>query len=192
MQFLCKNAIEQGRPGTFVSFVENGAKLRRNFARFNWDVRSLEKKGLVSILDLIQSPKRKGIEANFNFIMDQIELTESKGLVIDSLNAMMVSLLGNKAEARSFAGLTKKFLETTGCTALLIQELPWARTDFGLGFEEFLVDGVIALDTTIGSTRVRRQLFIPKMRGTNHSLDLFDYNIASEGITIAQLPLSNM
>ncbi len=81
----------------------------------------------------------------------------------------------------------KKILEEAQCTTLLLVEIPWNKTDIGSGFEEFVADSLIVLESSLDRFRIRRRLYIPKMRGTNHSLECHDFYITPQGIDISTL-----
>ena len=186
-QFLYNGATKYGENGVYVSFVESANKLKRDALRFGWNFEKLIKEKKVRFLDLIQAMGEKGVEANFSVMMTEIELTGAKRVVIDSLSAM-TTYIETKADARTFIGVLNRFLEKAGCTSILLVEMPWGKSDIGSGFEEFLADGLIVLESTIDRFRVRRMLFVPKMRGCNHDLSCYDFFISTGGIAVSPIP----
>jgi circadian clock protein KaiC len=188
IEFLYNGAKRHNQKGVYASFVESSSKLTRDMARFNWDLASLAGEGKLSILDLIQTIGQDGYETNLEVIMSYIKKIGAKRLVIDSLSAMM-TYIQTKAEARSFMGIMNKFLEEVKCTTILILEMPWGRTEVGAGFEEFMADGLLILDSSLESFKVRRRLYIPKMRGVDHALDCFDFYITPDGINVSPIPV---
>jgi circadian clock protein KaiC len=119
----------------------------------------------------------------------EIEQAGAKRVVIDSLSAMTASF-ENKASVRAFIGTLYRFLEKSGCTSLLLLEMPWGKIEIGHGFEEFLADGLIVLESLIDRFKVRRLLFVPKMRGCDHDLSCYDFYISNGGISVAPVPTS--
>jgi len=188
-QFLYNGAMKYGENGVYVSFVESVEKLKRNALKLGWDFEKLAKERKVRFLDLIQTIGEKGVEANFSVMMSEIESVAAKRVVIDSLTAM-TTYIETKADARTFIGMLNKFLEKAGCTSLLLVEMPWGKDDIGSGFEEFLADGLIVLKSAIDRFRVRRMLFVPKMRGCDHDLSCYDFFISTGGIDISSIPTS--
>jgi KaiC/GvpD/RAD55 family RecA-like ATPase len=71
----------------------------------------------------------------------------------------------------------------------MISEVPWGKQQLGTNFEEFLGDGLIVLDASFDNSRVRRRIYIPKMRGTEHRLEGYDYYITKEGFALAPTPI---
>ncbi|MBE3116780.1 hypothetical protein IMZ68_06200, partial [Candidatus Bathyarchaeota archaeon] len=139
------------------------------------------------ILDLMQSVGEDSVATNFEAIMTAVKTSGANRLVIDSLTAM-TSYIKTKEEARSFISLMVKVLEDVNCTTLLLLEIPWRKSEIGSGFEEFLADSMIVLESTLERLKIKRRLFIPKMRGTNQSLNCFDFYITSDGIGVSTLP----
>jgi len=188
-QFLYNGATKFGEKGVYVTFVESTNKLKRDALRLGWDFEKLIKEKKIGFLDLIQTSGEKGIDANFAVMMAEIEMTGAKRVVIDSLTAM-TTFIHTKADARTFVGMLNNFLERSGCTSILLVEVPWGKTDIGSGFEEFLADGLIVLESSIDGFRVRRMLFVPKMRGCNHDLSCYDFFISEDGIAVSPIPTS--
>jgi len=189
LQFLYSGATKYGENGIYVTFVESVSKLKRDAVQFGWDFEKLTKEKKVGFLDLMQATGKEGLEANFAVMMTEIELAGAKRIVVDSLSAM-TTYIETKADARTFVGMVNRLLENAGCTSILLVEMPWGKSDIGSGFEEFLADGLIVLKSSIDGFRVRRMLFVPKMRGINHDLSCYDFFISTDGITVSPIPTS--
>lgn len=186
-QFLIGGGGSCGEKGVYATFVEGAEKIRRDMLKFNWDLARAESERRLCVFDLIESASERSVAANLDMIMSAVKTLEAKRLVIDSLTSM-TAYIKTKEEARSFISIMKKILEEAKCTTLLLAEIPWNRNEIGMGFEEFVADSLIVLESTLDHFRIKRRLYIPKMRGTNHSLDCHDFYITSEGISISALP----
>jgi len=189
LQFLYDGATKYGENGIYVTFIESVDKLKRDALKIGWDFEKLIKEKKVRFLDLMQATGEKGLEANFAVMITEIELASAKRIVVDSLSAM-TTYIETKADARTFVGMVNRLLENAGCTSILLVEVPWGKSDIGSGFEEFLADGLIVLKSSIDGFRVRRMLFVPKMRGVNHDLSCYDFFISTDGITVSPIPTS--
>jgi circadian clock protein KaiC len=190
VQFIYSGASLHNQAGIYASFVESAAKLKRDMLRFGWDLDELEKGGKLSVIDLVQAASERGVEANLAELISRVTKIGAKRLVVDSLSAIM-TYIQTRAQARSFISVMSKMLENTGCTTLLILEVPWGKREIGMGFEEFLADGLIVLESSLENTKVRRKIYIPKLRGVDHSLDCYDFYITSEGISVSNIPVAN-
>lgn len=189
LQFLYSGATKYGENGVYATFVESVDKLKRDALRLGWDFDNLNSQNKVRFVDLLQTTGEEGLAANLNILSTEIKQLGAKRVVIDSLTAM-TTYVETKAEARTFVGLLNKVLARAGCTSILLVEMPWGKHDIGSGFEEFLADGLIVLESTIEGFRVRRMLFVPKMRGVNHDLNCYDFFISTEGIDVSPIPTS--
>ena len=187
LQFLYDGATKYGEKGIYVTFIESVDKLKMDALKLGWDFEKLMKEKKVRFLDLIQTISEKGAEANLAFVMTELKQLGAKRVVIDSLSAM-TAYFETKANARAFIGMLNKFLEKAGCTSILLVEMPWGKSEIGSGFEEFLADGLIVLESTIDRFRVRRMLFVPKMRNCNHDLSCHDFFLSNKGITVSPIP----
>ncbi|WXG47229.1 MAG: ATPase domain-containing protein [Candidatus Atabeyarchaeum deiterrae] len=186
-QFIYNGAKHYSEPGVYVTFVEPSTKLKRDMLQFHWDFNMLEQEGKATVIDLVQMIGEKAVYVNLDAMMTAIHSLGAKRLVIDSLSALM-AFIHTKSEARSLIGTLTKFLENSKCTTLLIQEVPWGVKQIGMGFEEFMTDGLIVLESSLEQLQIRRRLYIPKMRGTNHALNCYDFYITPEGISISNAP----
>jgi circadian clock protein KaiC len=185
-QFLFNGATENAETGIYATFVESADKIKRDMLKFNWDIAKLEQEHKIAVLDLIQAASEKSVATNLDIIMSAVKTLGANRLVIDSLTSM-TTYIKTKEEARSFVSMMKKIVEEAKCTTLLLVEIPWNKTEIGSGFEEFVADGLIILESSLDRFRIKRRLYIPKMRGTNHSLDCHDFYITQEGINISTL-----
>ena len=187
LQFLVYGAIKCGENGVYASVIESGEKLKRNARRFGWDLDLLEKEGKVQLVSL-QSTMKAGVSTALETVLEALHTVGAKRLVFDSLSALMTAF-ESTAEARSFLHIMLKFLEAANCTTIMISEVPWGKQQLGTSFEEFLGDGLVVLESSFDSSRVRRRIYIPKMRGTENRLEGYDYYITREGFALAPTPI---
>ncbi len=187
LQFLYYGATRYGENGVYASVIESGDKLKRNARRFGWDLDRLEREGKLQLVSL-QSTMKAGVSTALETVLESLHSINARRLVFDSLSALMTAFESN-AEARSFLHIMVKFLEGASCTTIMISEVPWGKRQLGTNFEEFLGDGLIVLDASFDDSRVRRRLYIPKMRGTEHRLEGYDYYLTREGFALAPTPI---
>ncbi len=187
LQFLYHGAVRCGENGVYASVIESGEKLKRNARRFGWDLDKLEKEGKLALVSL-QSTMKAGVSTALETVLEALHSINARRLVFDSLSALMTAF-ESPAEARSFLHIMIKFLEAANCTTLMVSEVPWGKQQLGTNFEEFLGDGLIVLDASFDNSRVRRRIYIPKMRGTEHRLEGYDYYITRDGFALAPTPI---
>ena len=177
LQFLYHGATRCGENGVYASVIESGEKLKRNGLRFGWDFSRLEAENKLRLVSL-QSTMKAGVSTALETVLEALHSMNAKRLVFES-----------NAEARSFLHIMVKFLEAANCTTLMISEVPWGKQQLGTNFEEFLGDGLVILDASFDNSRVRRRVYIPKMRGTEHRLEGYDYYITRDGFSLAPTPI---
>lgn len=187
LQFLYHGATRCGENGVYASVIESGTKLKRNANRFGWDLDRLEREGKLQLVSL-QSTMKAGVSTALETVLESLHALNTRRLVFDSLSALMTAF-ESTAEARSFLHIMIKFLEGANCTTLMVSEVPWGKRQLGTNFEEFLGDGLIVLDASFDNSRVRRRVYVPKMRGTEHRLEGYDYYITREGFSLAPTPI---
>src|SRR5256712_12265578 len=187
LQFLYHGAPRCGENGVYASVIESGEKLKRNGLRFGWDLNRLESENKLRLVSL-QSTMKAGVSTALETVLEALHNMNAKRLVFDSLSALMTAFESN-AEARSFLHIMVKFLEAANCTTMMISEVPWGKQQLGTNFEEFLGDGLVILDASFDNSRVRRRVYIPKMRGTEHRLEGYDYYITRDGFSLAPTPI---
>lgn len=187
LQFLYHGATRCDENGVYASVIESGEKLKRNAKRFGWDLERLERERKLQIVSL-QSTMKAGVSTALETVLESLHEINARRLVFDSLSALMTAF-ESQAEARSFLHIMVKFLEGANCTTLMVSEVPWGKRQLGTSFEEFLGDGLIVLDATFDNSRVRRRVYVPKMRGTEHRLEGYDYYITREGFSLAPTPI---
>jgi len=187
LQFLYHGATRCGENGVYASVIESEGKLKRNAKRFGWDLDRLEREGKLQLVSL-QSTMKAGVSTALETVLESLHSINARRLVFDSLSALMTAF-ESQAEARSFLHIMVKFLEGANCTTLMVSEVPWGKRQLGTSFEEFLGDGLIVLDASFDNSRVRRRVYVPKMRGTEHRLEGYDYYITREGFSLAPTPI---
>jgi KaiC/GvpD/RAD55 family RecA-like ATPase len=150
---------------------------------FGWDIAALQSMGKFKIYKMnlhTEDNVEKQIEEELKVIARLVKQMGCKRLVIDSSTAfgLWVPDIGKvRYLLYTFADNLKDF----GCTTILISETKDSKTDYSaFGVEEFVSDGVIVLYFTPPN----RNIFIRKMRGTNHSKSVHPFLITDMGIEV--------
>ncbi|MEM4959707.1 MAG: ATPase domain-containing protein [Nanopusillaceae archaeon] len=179
-QFLLEG-LKRGEKGIYFSLEETREDLLDDIERFGWKeiILEKEKEGKFLIHNILPS----SIDKISSEIIRYTNLLQPQRIVIDS-----ITLMENAWETyqdigklrRSIFSLIKE-LKSKKITILLLSE---AKKD-EIGFEEFLVDGVIKLYYLAKS--LPRALQITKMRKTKHSLELIPFEITDNGIILKKI-----
>jgi len=143
-QFLYYGAAEYGENGIYVSLAEGREAFMKNMDSFGLDFEKLEREGKVKVLDLV-TVKEEGVSTILERILSEIHELKAKRLVIDSFTAI-AHAFNEKIDARIILHtILGKMVRQTGCTTLLVIEVPKGEERMGLGIEEFVADGIFLL-----------------------------------------------
>ena len=188
MEFIVHGAVEFNEPGVFVSFEENVADLKKNFASLGYDLDRLIKEKKMAIdhvfLDrnLILETGEYDLDALFIRLGYAIDSIGAKRVALDTIEVLF-SGLSNHALLRSELVRLFRWLKDRGITAVVTGEKGDAQlTRYGL--EEYIADCVITLDSRVTEQVVTRRLRIVKYRGSAHGTDEYPFLIGREGIVI--------
>lgn len=183
MQYLVNGALNDKQPGVYVSFNETPEILSLYMSQYGWDLDSLIDEGLLSILRLEPSDIMQVIREDYGEVRDTIKSLEAKRFVLDPLstfNIIVKDPFEQKMSLLKFCGWLRK----NECTSFMTVEADMTpHTISGVGFEEFVADGVILL-YNIQMRNVRQNaLEVLKMRGSNHSRKIVPF-IFENGIKV--------
>ena len=200
IQYLYYGAKKYNEPGIYVTLDERPELIRQDMLRFGWDIRELEQRNLLYIIDGsiakigIPSEEQFSLPAT-GFDLDKLLLEimrvskriNAKRVAIDSIPALGFNY-ENENEIRKAVLKLSYLLARTGVTSVMTSEIDETSNRFGkFGVEEYVVDGVILLHYMGVGTQANRTLHIRKMRATQHSEDLHPIKITPNGIEIHKL-----
>lgn len=174
-----KNLYENG---IYVSFAERKDFFFDNMKEFGLDFEKLESNGNFKFLDMMTT-REKAISSAFEIVLREVLAIDAKRLVIDSFSAM-AQAFERKIDARILLHMLNKLMRKTGCTTLLLVEVPRGSVTLGLGFEEFVADGIIQFETIHEKEGIQKRAVILKMRGTNHNYHYSNIVISDKGISL--------
>ena len=182
-QYLYHGASELGETGVYVSFVERENVFLRNMAKFGLNFEKLTTEGKFKFMDMITPGSQEFSMDTINFVLREVQSMNARRLVIDSFTAL-ASTFKKDTDARVILHLLEKLMREMDCTSLLLVEVPTGHTDLGLGFEEFVVYGLILFEAMREQLGLRKRAMICKMRGTNHSQNYCNIVISSQGLSL--------
>ena len=179
LHFLFEGA-RSGQPGILATFQENRTQLGRIVAGFGWSLESKNmhvlSRGLVDIY----------IDEWVYELLDLIESTKAKRVVIDSLPDVMTAA-GDAARFREWMFSLVQRCTRQGISLLMtleVAELYDIRHVSEQGLSH-LADNVIVLQYAKNTAHVTRTLTVLKTRATQHDHAVRRYEITAEGLTLA-------
>lgn len=194
IEFIVRGAVQYGEPGVIMSFEEKPEDLETNVASLGFDLKKLQKDGLIRI-DHVHI-ERSEIEETGEYDLDGLFIR--LGYAIDSIGARRVIL---DTIENLFGGLTNDgilraelrrlftWLKDKGVTAVITGE----KGDGTLtrqGLEEYVSDCVILLDHRVTAQISTRRLRIVKYRGSVHGTNEYPFLIDEDGISV--LPITSL
>lgn len=180
--YLYHGAKNLDENGIYVSFAERGEFFFDNMKKFGLDFEKLESKNKFRFLDMMTT-REKALSQTFEVVLREVLVIGAKRLVIDSFSAM-AQAYKKKIDVRIMLHMIYKLMRKTGCTTLLLVEVPRGSEKLGLGFEEFVADGIIQFETINEKEGIRKRAVILKMRGTNHNHHYCNILITDKGISL--------
>lgn len=193
-EFIVRGALQFGEPGVFMAFEEKAEELEMNMASLGFDLRKLQKDGLVKI-DHVHIDKSE-IEETGEYDLDglfirlgyAIDTIGAKRVVLDTIENLF-SGLSNQAVLRAELRRLFGWLKSKGVTAIITGE----KGEGSLtreGLEEYVSDCVILLDHRVTNQISTRILRIIKYRGSVHGTNEYPFLIDEDGISV--LPITSL
>jgi len=205
MQFIYQGIVENDEPGLFVTFDEMPDKLRQDMMKFGWNVKELEDNNLLGIVDVTSARAGAPSEEARALLPGQLDFDKmlvdilaiarnigAKRLVIDSIPAMVFHL--GESELRKSILKLSYVVARSGMTTLITTEVPEQPLGGGgalhfsrYGVEEYISDGVLLLSFLGVGAQATRTIYIRKMRGTKHSMEIHPMEITDKGMVVRKI-----
>jgi circadian clock protein KaiC len=193
IEFIVRGAINK-EPGVIITFEENAEDLEKNVASMGFNLKKLQKDGLIKI-DHVHI-ERSEIEETGEYDLDGLFIR--LGYAIDSIGAKRVMLdtienlfggLNNEGILRAELRRLFTWLKDKGVTTIITAEKgEGSLTRHGL--EEYVSDCVILLDHRVINQISTRRLRVVKYRGSMHGTNEYPFLIDEDGISV--LPITSL
>ncbi len=183
-QFIAEG-VRQGEPGIVAVFEEQPKGYTERADSFGLDLSSPQEKGLLNIIYL--RPLDLSVDETLQEILDAVEKIGAKRVVIDSLAGFEMALApAFRQDFRESLYRMVGALTGIGVTILSTVELPESFTDllFSPHAISFLTDDIIRLRYVEIDGQLRKIVTVIKMRGGEHSKDIREYVINSNGLEV--------
>ena len=183
--FIYEGALKNEN-GVYACFAETRNRLVQDMSKFGINFKPLMNQNKVEILDLNIGSETE-VQLALNRIFETVTTLNAKRLVVDSITAMAMGL-ETEFEKRHLIRLLYRLILKTGCTTIVIADIPWNSNKIGESIEEFVADGILLMEHYYDKEgNLERQLRITKMRGTNHSKKTHRYIIDDNGVHLNSL-----
>ena len=201
-QFLYKGITKYGENGIFVSLDESKKHFYSEMLKFGWDFKKAEEEGKFLFIDATrlsrvailkekmlkeETSSLRGKELQIDRLVEElqakIQQIDAKRVVLDTLASLFYRFL-DPIERRTAGVDLIEALSDIGVTTIVTTELSYLGLERTLMEEEFLVHGVIMMQTLFHGGTTTRALQVEKMRGAGINPNLVPYTIDKNGIEV--------
>lgn len=201
-QFLYKGIYENQENGVFLSLDESKEHFYSEMQQFGWDFRKAEQEKKFSFIDATRMSrvamlkeklfkeesrslrgKKLSIDKLIEDLQARIYTIKAKRVVVDTL-AALVYRFPDPIERRTAIVDLIESLADLDVTSLVTTELGYLGLERNALEEEFLVHGVIMMQTLFSGGTTTRAIQVEKMREAKVNPSLVPYSIDQNGIQV--------
>ena len=201
-QFLYKGIYENQENGIFVSLDESKDHFYAEMKQFGWDFRKAEEERKFAFLNATRMSqvamlkeklykeetlslrgKQLSIDRLIKDLQAKIQQVSAKRVAVDTLAALTFRF-PDPIERRTAVMDLIESLADLGVTSLVTTELGYLGLERNVLEEEFLVHGVIMMQTLFSGGTTTRAIQVEKMREAKVNPSLVPYSIDQNGIEV--------
>jgi circadian clock protein KaiC len=185
-QFIAEG-LRHGEPGIVAMFEELPAEYAQRAAKLGLDFDTPQKDGTLKIIYL--RPLDLSVDETVHEVVNAVKEIGCKRLVIDSLVGFELALApGFRADFRESLYRMIAALTRLGVTIISTVEIEENFTSLGLSnfTVSFLADDIVRLRYVSINGQLRKMLLVVKMRRSEHSIDMVEYQITSKGMVLGE------
>ena len=189
MQFIYNGVKQFNEPGVYMTFEQDKEKIKADMSLLGMNLDELGDKfrlvgGPIATVYKYKKKTKAGVEDIIGEVEEIVREIDAKRVVLDPINLFLM-LFDSEDERRMALATLSEHLTALGCTSLLVCEVKEQSIDISrYGFEEFVVDGVIALYSINQGQSFLQGVTVRKMRGIKHHREIRPYEITDSGIAV--------
>jgi len=177
--------LRNGEPGIVAVFEEIPAEYAQRAAMFGFDFDTPQQDGGLKIIYL--RPLDLSVDETVHEIVHSVKEIGCKRLVIDSLVGFEMALApGFRTDFRESLYRMIAALTRLGVTIVSTVEVAEEFTSMNLSnfTVSFLADDIVRLRYVSINGQLRKMLLVVKMRRSQHSIDMCEYEITPKGVVV--------
>ncbi|MDH5390581.1 MAG: hypothetical protein OEX10_05455 [Candidatus Bathyarchaeota archaeon] len=201
-QFLYEGIDKRQENGVFVSLDESKNHFYHEMQKFGWNFSEFEQQRKLAFIDATrmsrvamlkeelykeesrsQRGKQLSIDRLIEDLQAKISTTSAKRVAVDSL-ATLIYRFEDPIERRTAVVDLIESLADLRVTSIVTTELEHLGLERNALEEEFLVHGVIMMQTLFSGSTTTRVIQVEKMREAKINLSLVPYSIGQNGIEV--------
>jgi circadian clock protein KaiC len=183
-QFVAEG-LRRGEPAVVAVFEELPVEFMRRGAQFGLDFDTPQKDGTLKLIYI--RPLDLSVDETVHAIIGAVTGIGAKRVVIDSMVGFEMALAPDfRHEFRESLYRMIGALTRLGVTVVSTVEVEENFTSMGLSnfAISFLSDDILRLRYVSINGQLRKMLMVIKMRGSEHSIDMWEYSIGEKGVVI--------
>lgn len=195
LQFIYYGAKNYNENGIFIATEESLEDLKGYSKNMGMDLEEMEKKGKMFIIEKSLVTLKGGI-SSIKGLLELIKKKNIKRVALDSLvffDYLYPKSNGDKMEFRRQVMLFTQKIKQAGVTFMTVAERKVTDLDrLEYDMMDFIFEGFIILSRIRKGSYFERILTVAKIRGQDHSLDVFPVTIDKNGLRVLhdQVPFS--
>ncbi len=201
-QFMYKGISDYGENAVLVSIDEGKEHFLSEMVKFGWDFRKADQERKFTFIDATrlsrvailkekmmkaETSSLRGKQLEIDKLIEELEVKikeiNAKRVVIDTLASLFYRFT-DPIERRTAGIDLIEAISDLGVTTLVTTELGQLGLKRKISDEEFLVHGVIMMQTLFSHGTTTRGLQVEKMRGVSVNTNLVPYTIDNSGIEV--------
>lgn len=205
-QFLYKGIYEHNENGVLVSLDESKDHFFYEMQNFGWDFKKAQEEGKFVFIDATRISriailkekmykqerkiklnslrgKQLPIDKLVEELQAKIQQIDAKRVALDTLAALFYRFLDPIERRTAMVDLIES-LSDLGITTIITTELRNLSLERSVLDEEYLVHGVVMMQTLFSKGVTTRAIQVEKMRGANVNPNLVPYTIDRNGIEV--------
>lgn len=191
IQFLLEG-LKRNEPCLYVTFEETKEPFYKNMKMFGWDLEKYEKSGKFTFLNYSPIKVKTMLEEGGGTIENIIIKNKIKRMVIDSITSFTL-LFDDELKKREASLELFNIIKKWDCTTLLTFEGTPVDEEKKMGRAlEFESDSIIFMHFVRKVFKRERFIEVLKMRGTDHSKNMYAFKIEKNGLNIINKPVKNI
>jgi circadian clock protein KaiC len=179
--------LRQGEPAVIAVFEELPGQYAQRAATFGLDFAAPQKAGQLEIIYI--RPLDLSVDETVHELVEAVKRIGAKRMVIDSLTGFQMALAPDfRYEFRESLYRMIGALMRLGVTIISTVEIEENFTSMGLSnfAVSFLADDIVRLRFVSINGQLRKMLLVVKMRGSEHSIDMWEFAITGQGIVMGE------
>lgn len=185
-QFIAEG-LREGEPAVVAIFEELPVDFNRRSAELGLDFDTPQKDGTLRVIYI--RPLDLSVDETVHEIMGAVKQIHAKRVVVDSLVGFEMALAPDfRHEFRESLYRMIGALTRLGVTVVSTVEVEESFTSMSLSnfTISFLADDILRLRYVSINGQLRKMLLVVKMRGSAHSIDMWEYQITEKGVIIGE------